>query len=190
MKLNKKSILGAVAGLFCLGSATSAFAGDVTIWTLNFANDTANKAWAKIITDFEAANPGINVKIVNRGVDEHKAALRVAAGSSDGPDIYFSWAGYGLGGEFVNAGLSAPLDKYYAQYKWDDRLLPTTTGFSKQYGSGRHGVPYTFHAEAIYFNKALFEKAGIEAAPKTYDELVADAEKLKAAGIPAITFAV
>ena len=188
MKLNRKSILGSLAGLFCLGAATSALAGDVKVWTLTFANDAGNQAWTKIIAEFEAANPGIKIKLENRAVDEHKAALRVAANSSEGPDIYFSWAGYGLGGEFVNAGLSAPLDKYYAQYKWDDRFLSTTTGFSKQYGAARHGVPYTFHAEALYYNKAAFAKAGITAEPKTYNELVADNEKLKAAGIAPITF--
>lgn len=188
MKLKKRTILGALTGLLCLGAAGSAMAGEVKIWTLSFANDSANQAWAKIIADFEAANPDIKIKLENRAVDEHKSAMRVAASSSEGPDIYFMWAGYGLGGEFVNAGASADLTKYYDQYKWADRFLPTAAGFSKDYGAARHGVPYTFHAEAMYYNKALFKQAGIEAEPKTYDELIAAAEKLKAAGIPAVTF--
>ena len=49
-------------------------------------------------------------------------------------------------------------------------------------------MPYTFHGEALYYNKALFAKAGIASEPKTYDEFVADAAKLAAAGIPAFTF--
>ena len=40
----------------------------------------------------------------------------------------------------------------------------------------------------FYYNKKAFEKAGITEEPKTYDELLAAAEKLKAAGIPAFTF--
>ena len=60
--------------------------------------------------------------------------------------------------------------------------------FSKQYTGGRYGVPYTFRGEALYYNKALFEKAGIASPPKTYEELVAAADKLAAAGIPALTF--
>ena len=147
MKLTKKVFAGCVAGLFCPGAANSAVAGDVKIWTLTFASDTANKAWTKIIADFEAANPSIKIKIENRAVDEHKAALRVAASSSEGPDIYFSWAGSGFGGEFVNSGLSAPLDKYYAQYKWDARFLPHTTGSSRQYGAVRPSGPQTFQVD-------------------------------------------
>ncbi len=42
--------------------------------------------------------------------------------------------------------------------------------------------------EAVYYNKALFQKAGITSEPKTYDELVAAADKLAKAGIPAFTF--
>lgn len=173
---------------------TVAFAGsraaaeELKVWTLTFANDSANKAWQKIIGEFEAANPGVTVSLEGRSTDEHKAALRVAAQSSEGPDIYFMWAGLGLGGEFVKAGLSKPLDESYTQYDWDKRLLGTAVSFSKIYEGGRHGVPYTFHGEALYYNKSLFEKAGISQPPASYDELKAAAGKLKDAGIPAMTF--
>jgi len=56
-----------------------------------------------------------------------------AVSTAAGPDIFFSWAGRGLGGEFVKSGLAAPMDKYYEQYKWDDRFLPVALSFSKQY---------------------------------------------------------
>ncbi|MCV3210175.1 extracellular solute-binding protein [Mesorhizobium sp. YC-39] len=168
--------------------AGTASAQEVKVWTLTFANDSANKAWQKIVSDYEAANPGTTIRVENRGVDEHKSALRVAAGSDQGPDIYFMWAGLGLGGEFVKAGLSLPLDKYHQQYGWGDRFLPSAAAFADLYEGGKHGVPFTFKGEAIYYNKKLFEQAGITAEPTTYDELVAAADKLKAAGIPAITF--
>jgi raffinose/stachyose/melibiose transport system substrate-binding protein len=178
---------GAVIGALAFVT-DAASAQDITLWTLNFSSEASNNAMQKIASDFEAANPGVNIEIVTRGVDDHKTALRVAAGSDKGPDIYFSWAGLGLGGEYIKAGLSLPLDKYYAQYKWDDELVPAAASFSKIYEGGRQGVPFTFKGEALYYNKALFQKAGITQEPKNYDELVADAEKLKAAGIPAITF--
>jgi raffinose/stachyose/melibiose transport system substrate-binding protein len=93
-----------------LGVSTAS-AEKLTLWTLNFSSAASNDALAKIAAGFEAANPGNTVEIVTRGVDDHKTALRVAAGSDRGPDIYFSWAGLGLGGEYIKAGLSLPLDK-------------------------------------------------------------------------------
>ncbi|NEI74458.1 extracellular solute-binding protein [Rhizobium lusitanum] len=180
--------LGAAAITAASLAATHAAAEDLTLWTLNFDNGAANTALQKVANDFEATNPGTHVEIVQRGIDEHKTALRVAAGSSKGPDIYFSWAGLGLGGEYVKAGLSLPLDKYYTQYKWNDELLPSAAAFADLYPGGKHGVPFTFKGEAIYYNKKLFQKAGITEEPKTYEDLLADAEKLKAAKIPAFTF--
>lgn len=178
-------LLAGVASAALVGGAA---AQDLTLWTLNFSSQASNEAMEKIATDFEAANPGVDVEIVTRGVDDHKTALRVAAGSDRGPDIYFSWAGLGLGGEYIKAGLSQPLDTYYDEYKWDDELVPAAASFSRIYEGGRQGVPFTFKGEGLYYNKALFEQAGITAEPTNYEELVAAAEQLKAAGIPAITF--
>lgn len=187
--MTKRTAFGGLAVL-CLTTALAvpALAGEVKIWSLTFSSDAVNAAWTKMIADFEAANPGTTVKLETRSIDEHKAALRVAAQSDQGPDIYFMWAGLGLGGEFVNSGLSKPLDDYYAQYKWDEELVGTAVGFTTNYPPNRHGIPYTFRGEALYYNKALFEQAGITAAPATYDELKAAAAKLKEAGIAPMTF--
>ncbi len=178
----------AIAAGLILSSASLSAAESITLWTLNFSSEAASKAFNAIVSNFEAANPGTEITIVTRGTDDHKTAIRVAAGTDKGPDIYFMWAGLGLGGEYVKAGLSLPLDKYYAEYKWDDELIPAAGSFSRMYPGGRHGVPSSLSGEGLYYNKALFAKAGITSIPADYDELVADAEKLKAAGIPAITF--
>src|SRR5262245_15789726 len=104
-------------------------AEELVIWSRT--NQPAeDKALKQIISQFEAANPGVTVKMETRSVDEHKSALRIAATSKAGPDIYYMWAGLGLGGEFVTAGLSAPLDDYYKQYKRSDRLRPLADGYT------------------------------------------------------------
>ena len=144
------------------GGAWAAQAQEIKLWTLNFSNDSANQGFQAIIKQFQDANPGVTVKVEQRGTDEHKSALRVASGSDQAPDIFFMWAGLGLGGEFVKSGLALPMDKDYQEYKWDDRFLPVALSFSKQYPGGRFGIPSTFHGEALYYNKALFKKAGID----------------------------
>lgn len=189
VRMSKK--LRSVAAVAVIAASTAAGvakAENLTLWTLNFDNNAANVALKKVAADFEAANPGTHIEIVQRAIDEHKTALRVAAGSNRGPDIFFSWAGLGLGGEYVKAGLSLPLDKYYTQYKWNDEILPSAAAFADLYPGGKHGVPFTFKGEGVYYNKKLFAKAGITEAPKTYEEFLADAQKLKDAGIPAFTF--
>lgn len=188
MKLTTAHLKSTAALAAFLALPAAGNAQEIQFWTLNFSSEAANNAFEEIAKEFEATHPGVDIVYTLRAVDEHKTALRVAAGSNTGPDIYFNWAGLGLGGEYVLAGMSQPLDAYYDQYGWRDELLPTAVAFADDYGNGMHGVPYTFKGEAIYYNKTLFEQAGITEEPKTYDELLAAAEKLKAAGIPAITF--
>lgn len=183
MKLLKA--LAAAAALACTSLATQA--QELLIWNRT-ASALENKALEQTIKEFQATNPGVTVRIETRSVDEHKSALRIAAASKGGPDLYYMWTGLGLGGEYVKSGLSAPLDEYYRKYKWSDRLRPLADSYTNLYPPGKHGVPYQLNGEALYYNKALFKKAGIETAPATYAELVAAAEKLKKAGIAPITF--
>src|SRR5262249_30790143 len=80
----------AVAALGALSVGVQA--QELKLWTLNFANDSENRAFHAIVEDFQKANPGVTIKVEPRGTDEHKTALRVASGSNQMPDIYFMWA--------------------------------------------------------------------------------------------------
>ncbi|MBT9371131.1 ABC transporter substrate-binding protein [Rhizobium sp. CSW-27] len=180
--------ISAVLGLLALCSAAQASAEELEIWMLTPASQAGIEALKKVEEGFEAKHPGVEVKIVKRGTDDLKTALRVTAGSATGPDIYFSWAGRGLGGEYILAGMSRSLDSYYEKYKWNDRFVPTAAAFAKGVGEGKHGVPYNFRGEALYYNKQLFERAGITSVPQTYGELKAAAQALSDDGIAAIAF--
>ena len=50
----------------------------------------------------------------------------------------------------------------------------------------KYGVPFDFGIVGFWYNKDLFSQAGITAPPTTWDELLADVGKLKAAGIAPI----
>ncbi|MCB2176914.1 MAG: extracellular solute-binding protein [Actinomycetales bacterium] len=168
------------------GSGSSGEKVDLTLW-LPTQEDSQKAGLETLVSDFEAANPDITVKYEERSVDDHKTALRQVAGTDAGPDIYWYWEGPGLGGELVNAGMSLDLTKYYDQYGWSDRFSDAALAGITQYGQ-HDGIPWTLQGEAIYYNKTLFAKAGITGTPTSYDELVADADKLVAAGITPIQF--
>lgn len=159
---------------------------EISWWQLT-ANDVQNAAMKEIIASFEAANPGITVNLEQRAIDAHKEALRVATGTEAFPDIYFMWAGLGLGGEFVNAGASAPLNDAYASNGWEQRFVPPALAAAKQYGD-YHGVPEVSHPQGLYYRKDLFEAAGITSEPTTYEELIAVNDKLVASGVSPIQF--
>lgn len=171
-----------------LSSASGALAQDnveLDFWTLTF-DEVKTDALNKIIDDFEAANPGVTVNMEQRATDEHKDSLRVAAGTDAFPELYFMWAGLGLGGEFVLGGASDDIGDMYEQYGWEEKLLPNVVADATQYGD-HHGVGSSFRSQAVYYNKALFEELGLEE-PQTYDELVALADTLRENDIYAFAF--
>jgi raffinose/stachyose/melibiose transport system substrate-binding protein len=170
----------------CGGSAGQGGTVELKWWILT-QQDTAQAAVDKLIEDFEAANPNITISLETRSTDAHKDALRTSAGTDAAPDIFAMWAGPGLGGEFVKAGVSKDVTNYYEQYHWADRFTPATIEPYTQYG-GHHGVPWSQSLQVVYYNKRLFQQAGITAEPTSYQELVADADRLKAAGITPIEF--
>lgn len=181
------------AAIVLSGTAACSAGGDsggrteITWFKLNETADSANAAISKIVEDFEAEHPDITVKVEERAVDAHKDALRTTLGTSGAPDIFFSWAGPGLGGEFIDAGASLDLEEYYDEYGWADRFSETTMSTVTQYG-GYDGVPYTQRTEAVFYNKDLFAQAGVDAPPETYEDLVAAAQALADAGITPIEF--
>jgi raffinose/stachyose/melibiose transport system substrate-binding protein len=194
MRMKRTVAVLAAAGILVAG-LTSCSTGDgadsgrttVTYWKLTDADPASKEAWAKTVAGFEKAHPDIELKVEERSTDAHKEALRTALGSSGAPDVYWSWAGPGIGGEYVEAGGSLDLEKYYDKYDWKSRFNEVSMSSVTQYGQ-YDGVPSGYSGVGVFYNKDLFAKAGISAPPTTYDELVADADKLVAAGITPIEF--
>lgn len=159
---------------------------DLMLW-MPSQEGTQKESLEAMISDFEESHPDITVTVEERQTDPHKDALRQIVGTDAGPDIYWYWEGLGLGGELVDVGLSHDLTEYYEEYGWEDRFTNPALAGVTQYG-GYHGVPFGQQAMALYYNKDLFEEAGITEEPETYEELVAAADDLAAAGITPIEF--
>ncbi len=192
MRLLKKSVVALVAMSMVAGCSggsdvASSDKTELSWWVINPPSPTAAEAQEKMIADFEAENPDIKITKTNRAIDAHKDSLRTSIGTSAAPDIYDYWAGPGLGGELVERGASEDISSYYTEYKWPERFTEAAMGPVTQYG-GHHGVPWKLNGEAMFYNKALFEKAGITELPTTLDELNDAAAKLKDAGITPIEF--
>jgi multiple sugar transport system substrate-binding protein len=140
------------------------------------AANSGQKFWEGIVKDFNAQYPQIkvDVQIINWNDVDNQIAQMVQSGQM--PDIAQGSADY--------AGVT---DKVYPvadilDQKTQDNLLSSFADQGKVNGT-EYGIPYTSSARALFYNKDLFQKAGISAAPTTWDEYKADAQKLKAAGV-------
>ncbi|MEV6178435.1 extracellular solute-binding protein [Streptomyces sp. NPDC052016] len=167
----------ALAATACGGSDSGDSAdGPVTITWWDTSNAT-NEAptYQALIKDFEAANKDIKVKYVNVPFDQAQNKFDTAAGSKGAPDVLRSEVGWTPA--FAKKGYFLPLDGTEAlaeQDKFKSNLIEQA-----KYEGKTYGVPIVTDTLALVYNKELFAKAGITAAPKTWDELKTAAATIK-----------
>jgi glucose/mannose transport system substrate-binding protein len=85
--------------------------------------------------------------------------------------------------DIIDQGLLNNVDDVAAKENWD-KILPQPVIDSIKVKGHWYAAPVDIHMPAwIFYSKPAFAKAGITSEPKSYDELMADLAKLKAAGI-------
>lgn len=169
-----KTLAGTAAAMTGLTSRAPAQAGrhTVTIWS-HFAG-TNYEVLKRFISEFNAANPDIEVKSTSFGASEilPKYLAAVAAGAA--PDIFHA-PGY-VPPDFARNKVIAPLDGLV-------KLDPTTLKNFEPitiYDGQRYGVPVNAGIGAMCYNLELFEEAGLDPnkLPATWDDLIAAAQKM------------
>ena len=172
----------AVAAAFLGALAVPALAADKTITVLHVSDNAAQKAiWDQIAKDYNAAHPGVNVQFKYLENEAFKAKLPTMLQADESrPDLFYSWGG-GVMQAQEKAGFLKDVTKDVAS--WESELSPTAVDAFKVDGKVV-GVPFEVGEVVFYYNKKLFEKAGVKAEDiKSWDDFLGAVKKLKAAGI-------
>ncbi|MFI7385350.1 extracellular solute-binding protein [Streptomyces sp. NPDC049813] len=146
----------------------------ITWWDTSNATNEA-PTYKALVKDFEKAHPDIKVTYTNVPFDQAQNKFDTAAGASGAPDVLRAEVGWTPA--FAKKSYLLPLDGTEAlaeQDKFQASLIEQARFEGKTYG-----VPLVTDTLALVYNKALFKKAGITKAPATWDELKADAAKVK-----------
>lgn len=154
----------------------------INFWTLNSQVDLTKK----VIADFMAANPNIEVALTLNGTDDHKKNLKIAASSDTLPDLWYNWGG-SLASFYSENGLTLDLTAYAKQHKWSQKFMPAALNMCKFNGQ-LSGMPMDISGIGIYYNKQMFAKYKIKV-PKTFAQLETAMKILKANGITPISTA-
>lgn len=161
----------------CGSSGPSGGAGTATAWALTGQEKTIQASF----DSWNAANAEENVKVEFFENDAFKTKIRTAIGSGDSPTLIWSWGGGPLKA-YVDAGKLTPLDDKIA-----NDVFPAIADNGRVDGK-LYAVPNnTVQPVLLYFNKDVLSKAGIDAQPATWDELLDDVSTLRAAGINPIS---
>jgi raffinose/stachyose/melibiose transport system substrate-binding protein len=155
------------------------------ITVLHVSENPAQKAvWNKIADDYNSAHPGVKVEFKYLENEAFKAKLPTMLQSADSrPELFYSWAG-GVMQAQDKAGFLKDITADVAAV--DSTLSPVAVDAFKVDGK-QVGVPFEVGEVAFYYNKKLFEKAGVKAEDiKSWDDFLGAVKKLKAAGITPI----
>jgi len=143
--------------------------------------DDTKLYWQQIINDFQAKYPNVKVDLQMATWDNLATKLTTAVQNNDAPDLF-------EGGGYADVAAQGLL------YKASDIVSPQTVsnliphvaqlGQTKGHdgSQAQYGIPFTTSTRALFYNTALFQQAGITAAPQTWADLAADAAKIKALG--------
>ena len=144
--------------------------GAITYWTWTDAK--------KQVEAFQKQYPNVKVKLVNAGTgNDHYTKLQNAIKAGSGaPDVaqieFFALPQFALPGHVVDL-------RQYGFEAFGPDYTPSSWAIS-HVGDGLYGLPQGPGQMALFYNKVVFDKHGI-AVPKTWDDYLAAARKLKQA---------
>ncbi len=167
-----------LAGAFTALAMVMPAKAETVRMTVSFYSAQTGPYYEKMAEEFHKANPSIDVKI--EVVNWANLLQKLQTDISGGTNADLSIIGTRWLLDFVKDGIAEPLDPLMAP-GFKERFIgpfikPGTIG-GKTYG-----LPVAASARAMFYNKAMLAKAGFPNGPKTWDEVIAAAEKIKADG--------
>jgi raffinose/stachyose/melibiose transport system substrate-binding protein len=164
---------------------SAAAAEPVTVDWWHITTGEPGKTDFKAIADaYTAAHP--NVKINITVLENEAFKTKLAATPADAyPDLFQSWGG-GTMATQADAGLLQDITAAVAS--WKDTVNPGAMSIY-QYKGAQYGIPWDMGMIGFWYNKELFQKAGISSPPATWDDFLAAIPKLKAAGVAPLAIA-
>ena len=141
-----------------------------------------SETYANYLIDTWNARHGERIHVTGASVDgeTYKTKQLIELSSGSPPDIFYSWEG-GRAGEIIKAGFAEDLSRYYQQYGWHKTLNPAGVALAT-FGGKQYFVPTEIGASVVWYRKDLYDKLGLTV-PSTWDQLMANCKKAKAAGI-------
>ena len=167
--LTKAKLAGLAAGVSLLAMG-SAQAVEIEYWQYVF--DSRVQAMDQLIAKFQEANPDITVKQTTFPYADYQTRVVAAKVAGQGPDVVQLF--YGWTDQFVNGGLIQPLDPaVFPHAEIESDFFPIVSAMKR--GDSYYGLPTAVRSLALFYNKALFDEAGLQP-PQNLEELLAAAE--------------
>lgn len=151
--------------------------GNVTMWI--YPIDPTNEAayWKPKVAEFEKKYSKVHVKVVVQPWANRDEQLTTAIAGGKGPDVVYLIPDQLP--QYASNGSLSDVSDVIAKDKSDFRSNAIK---AMTYNGKLYGVPLLMSATTLTVNTKVMKAAGISEPPKTWDDVLADAPKLKRAG--------
>jgi raffinose/stachyose/melibiose transport system substrate-binding protein len=182
-----RRVVAAAVGLATLTcGATVARADDVIRWLHIEANPKFVAVWRQLADEFEKAN-GLKIEMQFLENQAFKAKLPTLLQSSETPSIFYTWGGGVLEAQAKTGTLRDVGPALTADGGAWAKQMSQATIDGLSYDGKVWAVPYKSGVITFFYNKALFQKANVDASTiKTWNDFLGAVKKLRAAGITPI----
>jgi ABC-type glycerol-3-phosphate transport system substrate-binding protein len=163
--------------------APAELSGALTVWDWQYTSERWGAALKAIDEAFIAQHPAVTIEHVGQPNDTYYQLIQAANSAQAGPDVAMMHAG--TFGVLNYPDSLAPLNDYITPESKESLDGWESVGAGFDPDGTLYGVPGSRSGWVFYYNKELFEEAGLDpdSPPTTWDALVDAATKLKAAGI-------
>lgn len=160
-------IASAVLGVAILAAPARAEDIVLKMWTLD--NNGYKEFIAEAAESFKATHPNVTIEHQIFPGDPYKTALKVALVGSDGPDVFFNWAG-DRAKQLVKDKLALDITDLGNAPGGFAKVLPQGLLDSFRYDGRLYGVATDAVTKYVFYDKAYFAEHKLEL-PKTLGEL-------------------
>ena len=186
-RATRRSFMLALSALALTAGASAAYAQSTIKWLHLEANPDRLKTWQDIAAAYEAEHPDVKIEFQFLENEAFKAKLPTLLQSGDAPSMFYTWGGGVLKAQSETGAIrdiTAAMDADGGA--WRSSISPAAVDGLSIDGKV-WAAPIQSGLVSFFYNKALFEKAGVDASTiKTWDDFLGAVKTIKAAGITPI----
>jgi multiple sugar transport system substrate-binding protein len=127
--------------------------------------DTMNQGF-KAYTD---KNPGLTIQLIDMAGAEAEAKLQAMFAAGTAPEVFASVYVAGMV-DYIYKDMCLDLAPYIEKDKFDQTVFQPSAVKTFQYGSKQFGIPRGGIPSGIFYNKDLFDKAGLKYPPTDFED--------------------
>ena len=134
----------------------------------------------KMLNEYKALHPGTEIELISLPWGQAFEKLGTMLQSGQIPDVVEmpdTWQGL-----YASNNMLEDLEPRMKTWEGTGQLTDKTLAMARAANGKATMIPYGFYMRALFWNKKLFQQAGLSEPPKTMEEFASDAKRISALG--------